>query len=104
MTARRPWRRLRSRTRRQAVGVNIGKTRAVAGHDAPADYAASASLLAGVADYVVVNVSSPNTPGLRNLQQPAHLRPLLTAVCEALDTAGTRARPAAGQDGPRPGR
>jgi dihydroorotate dehydrogenase len=82
--------RLRSRARRQAVGVNIGKARAVAEHDAPADYAASASLLAGVADYVVVNVSSPNTPGLRNLQQPPHLRLLLTAVCEALDAASTR--------------
>src|SRR6266568_4015087 len=48
------------------VGVNIGKTRAVPDADAAADYAASARAVAGVADYVVVNVSSPNTPGLRD--------------------------------------
>jgi dihydroorotate dehydrogenase len=79
--------RLRSQTRRQVVGVNIGKTKAVPEHEAAADYAASASLLAGVADYLVLNVSSPNTPGLRNLQATAHLRSLLTAVREALDAA-----------------
>ena len=51
-----------------AVGVNIGKTKAVPAEKAIADYVASARLVAGVAGYVVVNVSSPNTPGLRNLQ------------------------------------
>ena len=45
----------------------------------------SARLVADVADYVVVNVSSPNTPGLRDLQSVDKLRPLLTAVREALD-------------------
>ena len=69
------------------VGVNIGKTRAVPDADAAADYAASARAVAAVADYVVVNVSSPNTPGLRDLQAADRLRPVLVAVCAALDAA-----------------
>jgi dihydroorotate dehydrogenase len=69
------------------VGVNIGKTRAVPDQDAAADYAASAQAVADVADYVVVNVSSPNTPGLRDLQAADRLRPVLVAVREALDAA-----------------
>ena len=67
------------------VGVNIGKTKAVPEEGAAADYAASARAVAGVADYVVVNVSSPNTPGLRDLQAVGRLRPVLVAVREALD-------------------
>ena len=69
------------------VGVNIGKTRAVPEAEAAADYAASARAVADVADYVVVNVSSPNTPGLRDLQAAGRLRPVLVAVREALDAA-----------------
>jgi dihydroorotate dehydrogenase len=67
------------------VGVNIGKTRAVPDDDAVADYVASARAVAGVADYVVVNVSSPNTPGLRDLQAVDRLGPLLSAVLDVLD-------------------
>ena len=70
------------------VGVNIGKTRVVPDEEAAADYAASARAVAGVADYVVVNVSSPNTPGLRDLQATDRLRPVLVAVRSALDAAG----------------
>ena len=69
------------------VGVNIGKTRAVPDADAAADYAASARAVAAVADYVVVNVSSPNTPGLRDLQAADRLRPVLVAVRSALHAA-----------------
>src|SRR6478736_6399810 len=69
------------------VGVNIGKTRAVPDAEAAADYAASARAVAAVADYVVVNVSSPNTPGLRDLQAAERLRPVLTEVRSALDGA-----------------
>jgi dihydroorotate dehydrogenase len=69
------------------VGVNIGKTRAVPDAEAAADYAASARAVAAVADYVVVNVSSPNTPGLRDLQAAERLRPVLTAVRAALDAS-----------------
>ena len=52
----------------------------------------SARLVADVADYVVVNVSSPNTPGLRDLQSVDKLRPLLAAVRAALDQASPRRR------------
>ena len=80
--------RLRRRSRGgPVVGVNIGKTRAVPDADAAADYAASARAVAAVADYVVVNVSSPNTPGLRDLQAADRLRPVLVAVRSALDAA-----------------
>ncbi|WP_016905508.1 quinone-dependent dihydroorotate dehydrogenase [Streptomyces xiaopingdaonensis] len=70
---------------RTTVGVNIGKTKAVPEAEATADYVVSAERLAPYADYLVVNVSSPNTPGLRNLQATAALRPLLRAVREAAD-------------------
>ncbi|HEY6499701.1 MAG TPA: quinone-dependent dihydroorotate dehydrogenase [Streptosporangiaceae bacterium] len=72
---------------RVAVGVNIGKTKVVPPEQAVADYVASARLVAPVAGYVVVNVSSPNTPGLRDLQAVSTLRPLLSAVRGALDEA-----------------
>src|SRR5206468_6694884 len=64
------------------IGVNIGKSRAVAVEDAIDDYRTSARLLAPHADYLVVNVSSPNTPGLRGLQELDRLEPLLAAVRE----------------------
>src|SRR5690606_31337069 len=65
------------------VGANIGKTKVVPESGAVADYVASAKQVAPYADYLVVNVSSPNTPGLRDLQAVERLRPLLTAVQEA---------------------
>jgi dihydroorotate dehydrogenase len=65
---------------RTTVGVNIGKTKVTPEAEAVADYVTSAERLAPYADYLVVNVSSPNTPGLRDLQAVDHLRPLLTAV------------------------
>ena len=77
---------------RPIVGVNIGKTKVVPEEAAVADYVSSARLVADVADYVVVNVSSPNTPGLRDLQSVDKLRPLLTAVRAALDQASPRRR------------
>jgi dihydroorotate dehydrogenase len=67
------------------VGVNIGKTKVVAEADAAQDYAKSAELVAPHAAYCVVNVSSPNTPGLRNLQATSALRPILSEVQRALD-------------------
>jgi dihydroorotate dehydrogenase len=77
---------------RPIVGVNIGKTKVVPEEGAIADYVTSARLVADVADYVVVNVSSPNTPGLRDLQSADKLRPLLAAVRAALDQASPRRR------------
>jgi dihydroorotate dehydrogenase len=80
------------RPRRTIVGVNIGKTKAVPDEQAIADYVASARRVGPHADYVVVNVSSPNTPGLRDLQETAKLRPLLQAVREALNEAAPARR------------
>ncbi|WP_210591874.1 quinone-dependent dihydroorotate dehydrogenase [Streptomyces sp. GESEQ-35] len=74
------------------VGVNIGKTKVVPEADAAGDYVKSTERLAPYADYLVVNVSSPNTPGLRNLQAVDHLRPLLSAVREAADRTVTDRR------------
>lgn len=62
------------------VGVNIGKSKATPPEQAAEEYAASARLLGPLASYLVVNVSSPNTPGLRDLQATESLRPILTAV------------------------
>ncbi|GAB2958864.1 quinone-dependent dihydroorotate dehydrogenase [Nonomuraea fastidiosa] len=72
------------------VGVNIGKTKVIPESGAAADYVASAKELAPLADYLVVNVSSPNTPGLRDLQAVSLLRPLLTAVKEVCDSTPRR--------------
>jgi dihydroorotate dehydrogenase len=72
---------------RGTVGVNIGKTKRIAEADAIADFTDSARRLAPHADYLVVNVSSPNTPGLRDLQAAGKLRPLLIAVRAACDLA-----------------
>jgi dihydroorotate dehydrogenase len=74
------------------IGVNIGKTKIVPADEAVADYVTSARLVADVADYVVVNVSSPNTPGLRDLQAADALRPILSGVRAALDEASPRRR------------
>lgn len=64
------------------IGVNIGKSRIVEPQDAAEDYRATTKLVAKVADYLAVNVSSPNTPGLRDLQQVESLRPILQAVLD----------------------
>ena len=64
--------------RRPAVlGLNIGKSRSASLELAPDDYASSLALLAPLADYAVINVSSPNTPGLRDLQEESQLRRLV---------------------------
>ncbi|MBX6322284.1 MAG: quinone-dependent dihydroorotate dehydrogenase [Rhodospirillaceae bacterium] len=68
---------------RGIVGVNLGRNRS--SPDAAADYCAGLSALGRYASYIVVNVSSPNTPGLRALQDPGPLRALLAAVQAARD-------------------
>jgi len=90
--------RLRARAQGQGarggvVGVNIG-----ANKDSPdwiADYAAMARIMAPLASYLAVNVSSPNTPGLRALQDPSALAALLDAVLEARgsESGGARGLP-----------
>lgn len=72
------------------IGVNIGKTKIVPLEGAVEDYLTSARTLGPLADYLVVNVSSPNTPGLRQLQDIESLRPLLRAVKDEVDAAAQR--------------
>ncbi|WP_328809795.1 quinone-dependent dihydroorotate dehydrogenase [Rhodococcus sp. NBC_00294] len=76
--------RLRGRRGDIPVGANIGKTKVVPAADAAIDYTESARLLGPLSDFVVVNVSSPNTPGLRDLQAVESLRPLLAAVASVV--------------------
>ncbi len=76
------------RRRGPVLGINIGKSKVVPDDDqaaVEADYEASTRLLAPYADYLVVNVSSPNTPGLRNLQAVGKLAPLLAHVRQVAD-------------------
>lgn len=75
-------RNLRARRSDDVIGINIGKTKVTPVDQAVDDYRRSASVLGPLADFLVVNVSSPNTPGLRDLQAVESLRPILTAVAE----------------------
>ena len=68
------------RTKRSVIGINIGKTKKVELESAEADYLKSFSTLYAYADYFTVNVSSPNTPGLRELQGRDHLTRLLSSL------------------------
>jgi dihydroorotate dehydrogenase len=70
------------------VGINIGKSKITPIENAVDDYLYSFRLLAPLADYVVLNVSSPNTPGLRSLQEHDALEQLLSAICRENETAG----------------
>ncbi|GAA1170475.1 quinone-dependent dihydroorotate dehydrogenase [Ornithinimicrobium humiphilum] len=65
------------------VGVSIGKSKVTPVEEAVGDYLTSVAALEGLADYLAVNVSSPNTPGLRSLQDAGPLSELLTAVIGA---------------------
>ena len=76
--------RLKAKRSSDVIGINIGKNKTQ--QDAVADYRAGATVLGPLADYLVVNVSSPNTPGLRDLQAVEELRPILQVVVEATDT------------------
>jgi dihydroorotate dehydrogenase len=70
------------------VGVNIGRNASTPPGDSIRDYLAAQRQLAPHADYLAVNVSSPNTPGLRDLQAPGRLRELLTALADAGERLG----------------
>jgi len=76
--------------RRIPLGVNLGKSKATDIDAATQDYLASFGSLADFADYLVLNVSSPNTPGLRALQDEDRLRELLGAICSANRSRGTQ--------------
>jgi len=72
--------RLGARAGHTVIGANIGKTMDVELADAAEDYATAVRLLAPVCDYIVLNVSSPNTPGLRSMQAVDELRELIEVV------------------------
>ncbi len=76
------------------LGANVGINKD--GADPERDYPALIAAVAPYADYVVINVSSPNTPGLRDLQGEAQLRAILRAVARR----GAEPAPAAGEDRP----
>jgi dihydroorotate dehydrogenase len=73
------------------LGINLGKSKVVDNAEALSDYEASIRAVGRYADYLVVNVSSPNTPGLRDLQSEAALRPLLAGVRACVDRAANHA-------------
>ena len=77
--------RLRARTRRGIVGANVGKNRDT--EDAASDYVAGVEALCALADYLVCNVSTPNTPGLRGLQARGAIEALLARVLDARQRA-----------------
>ncbi|XP_010642789.1 dihydroorotate dehydrogenase (quinone), mitochondrial isoform X1 [Fukomys damarensis] len=93
-------RRLRARQQKQTrltadgllLGINLGKNKTSV--DAAADYAEGIRVLGPLADYLVVNVSSPNTPGLRSLQGKTELRRLLTKVLQERDALRRVQKPA----------
>ena len=70
------------------VGVNLGKNKSTPDEDAASDYAKVAEAFTDCADYFVINVSSPNTPGLRALQNPESLRKILSSVQKVVRDAG----------------
>ena len=80
--------RLSRRSRNGTVGVNLGKNRDTA--DAAADYIEGIRRIAKFADYLVINISSPNTPGLRDLQRRANLEALMRALIRAREESGCR--------------
>lgn len=80
--------RLSRRASTGIVGINLGKNRD--SRDAAADYAEGIRRTAGLADYLVINVSSPNTPGLRDLQTGAALEALLRRLISAREETGSR--------------
>lgn len=79
--------RLKNRTPFGPVGVNLGKNKWTDNDKATLDYTFLVQTLAQVADYFVINVSSPNTPGLRDLQSTRELIPLVEAVLSERDSA-----------------
>lgn len=82
--------RLRAGRGEVVVGANVGKSKAAPADAAGADYAAATAAVAPWCDYLVVNVSSPNTPGLRDMQAVERLAPLVADVRGALERAGAR--------------
>ena len=85
--------RLRKRPRGLIVGGNIGKNKATPEASALDDYQAAYRLIAPLVDFTTLNISSPNTPGLRNLQAPESLQPLLEGMLEFRKEMGLERQP-----------
>ncbi len=81
------WRRMGLRLR---LGINLGPNKDAAGEAAAADYAALLARLGTLADFIVINVSSPNTPGLRDWQRPERMRELFASVGASARSGGRR--------------
>lgn len=84
--------RLIGRRARGVVGINIGKNRDTPLEEAAVDYAGLIAVLFPIANYFTINISSPNTPGLRSLQMADELGLLLAAVRDANERAAALAR------------
>ncbi len=82
--------RLKTINRKCVVGVNIGKNKDVPNEEATDNYLKSFDLVHPVADYVAVNISSPNTPNLRELQKADNLEELLVALTSRNNELGSR--------------
>lgn len=88
--------RLRDTDRKCVIGVNIGKNRDVPNEEATENYLKSLDLVHDAADYIAVNISSPNTPNLRELQRSEKLEELLGALQERNNMLSNDARPTKG--------
>ena len=85
--------RLKRRPSGLVVGGNIGKNKVTPEEDALSDYRMAYKLIAPEVDYIALNVSSPNTPGLRRLQAPELLKPLLDGMLETRMEMGLERQP-----------
>ncbi len=85
--------RLKGRPAGLIVGGNLGKNKETPEEKALDDYAAAYRVIAPQVDYIALNVSSPNTPGLRNLQAPEALKPLLAGMLGLRKAMGLEAQP-----------
>ena len=85
--------RLKHRPSGLVVGGNLGKNKVTPEAQALDDYRAAYRLIAPLVDYVALNISSPNTPGLRRLQAPEALKPLLEGMLELRKEMGLEAQP-----------
>jgi dihydroorotate dehydrogenase len=82
------FRRLDGRRRNGIIGINIGANKD--SHDRAADYVSGITTFSAIADYITINISSPNTPGLRGLQSAAELESLLSRLNSARATQAKR--------------
>jgi dihydroorotate dehydrogenase len=81
---------IRTRPARMRIGVNLGPNRETPSERVPEDYAALIRRMAAVCEFIVINLSSPNTPGLRDFQAPERMRTVIEAIRRACGEIGIR--------------